>query len=263
VSSARYIFRLDDVAPNMKWDAYFSLKTLFITHGISPIIGVIPDNRDPEFTKFPKCSFDFWEEIRTVQGLGWAVAMHGYQHLLNSLNGGILGLSKKGEFAGVPLERQLEKLQAGKEILEKNGVRIDAFMAPAHSFDENTLHALSQIGIRVLTDGFALYPYWRNDILWVPQLTSRPRRFVAGLLTFCLHPNTMSSSDIAILRDFLAKNASKCVSFNDAGRFATESRWNLLGGAALGKFLYIARILKKVMLRSSKEMSSTVRVIPR
>ena len=80
-SRTGYIIRIDDIAPQMNWDAYFRVKELFGQYEIKPVLGVIPDNKDPELKSYPTCSFNFWDEMRSVQGDGWEIAMHGYTHV--------------------------------------------------------------------------------------------------------------------------------------------------------------------------------------
>jgi len=46
--------------------------------------------------------------------------------------------------------RTNEKIVSREENIEENGIRIDAFMAPSHSFDEVTLRALVNNDIRVI-----------------------------------------------------------------------------------------------------------------
>ena len=43
-----YVFRLDDIAPNMNWKMMERVKKLFNTYKVKPIIGVIPKNEDQE-----------------------------------------------------------------------------------------------------------------------------------------------------------------------------------------------------------------------
>ena len=40
------IFRLDDIAPNMKWEMMNKVENLFDRYQIKPIMGVIPKNED-------------------------------------------------------------------------------------------------------------------------------------------------------------------------------------------------------------------------
>ena len=55
-----YIFRLDDIAPNMNWDMMSKVKKLFNDHNVKPILGVIPKNEDKELKLYPLCAFNFW-----------------------------------------------------------------------------------------------------------------------------------------------------------------------------------------------------------
>ncbi len=225
---AKYIFRLDDIAPNMVWENYFLLKNIFERNQVKPIIGVIPHNEDPELLKHPKCDFDFWEEIRSVQNLGWSIALHGYNHKYITNDPGLLRRNRRSEFAGVPRDIQNEKIAKGKSIFSKNGIRIDAFMAPAHSYDETTLEVLVVNDIRTITDGYTLYPYFYKGILFVPQVTPTPRKMPFGVFTWCLHPNTMSIHAIQLVEQFIVKNRADLISFPEARSYVKNSKANMI-----------------------------------
>ena len=46
----------------------------------------------------------------------------------------------------------------------------DLFIAPAHSFDKNTLKVLIENGIRSISDSFYTYPGQdKNGLFWIPQ----------------------------------------------------------------------------------------------
>ena len=81
-----YVFRLDDIAPNMNWKMMERVKKLFNTYKVKPIIGVIPKNEDQELKSYPMCAFNFWNEIKNLKNQGWEIAMHGYEHLYNKQN---------------------------------------------------------------------------------------------------------------------------------------------------------------------------------
>ena len=63
-------------------------------------------------------------------------------------------LNDFSEFAGLGFEQQFAMLEKGKAILESHGIKTDIFMAPAHSYDRNTLNALQKLGFTKMTDGF-------------------------------------------------------------------------------------------------------------
>ena len=48
------LIRIDDVAQNMNWDMMNKCEELFNRHNIKPVLGVIPNNTDPDLLKFSK-----------------------------------------------------------------------------------------------------------------------------------------------------------------------------------------------------------------
>ena len=40
--------RMDDITPDMNWDNFYFFQELFRETGITPLLGVVPDNRDPK-----------------------------------------------------------------------------------------------------------------------------------------------------------------------------------------------------------------------
>lgn len=244
---ARYIFRLDDVCENMNWDNFVRVQEVFLRHKVKPIIGVIPNNQDASLLKLPKCSFSFWREVRRLQQeYGWSVALHGLTHAYETEDSGMLGVNSRSEFAGLCLQVQDRKIKEGVRIFRENDVRIDAFMAPAHSFDRTTLECLKSNGIRVITDGYAFYPYYEYGILFVPQLTSRPRNIPLGLWTFCLHTNSMSRQSIDDLESFVCANLKNVVSFAEATKHVISHRSYRMQSVLLKGILATTRRIKTV-----------------
>ena len=72
------------------------------------------------------------------------------------------------EFSGHSLEVQVEKIRKGKEILQSHGINTDIFFAPAHSYDDNTIKALSLCGFKYISDGKSRKPFYRQGILCIP-----------------------------------------------------------------------------------------------
>ena len=230
---AKYILRLDDIAPNMNWRGFTEIQIACEETGIKPLLGVIPDNRDPQLLKFPRAPFPFFHEMRRLQEADWTIAQHGFQHLCTSRSGGLLGLANKSEFAGLPFALQRKKIEAGRSILAANGLPTDIFMAPSHSFDESTLSGLVDLGFTQVTDGLSLLPYRDRGLLFIPQLFGAPKPMPFGLFTFCLHLNTMSVSEIFRVAGFLRRHAKHFVPFTDAERFESSNRLHRRIGAAI------------------------------
>ena len=74
------LIRMDDIAENMNWKFMDKCEILFDKFNIKPLLGVIPENKDPELLKYPKNS-DFWNRVTIWKNKGWEISMHGYTHL--------------------------------------------------------------------------------------------------------------------------------------------------------------------------------------
>ncbi len=202
-------FRIDDVTPHMDWEKFSVLAGIFKHYGVKPLMGVIPENRDPELLKLPYRE-DGWARIKALSELGWMTAQHGLTHVYTTNEPGLLGINRYSEFAGIDYETQLKMLAEGQKILRGQGLFTDIFMAPAHSFDKNTLKALRALGFRYITDGYSLFPYKRGGLKFIPCQASSPRKMPFGLMTVCLHPNTMREDALSALENWLEQNIS-CV----------------------------------------------------
>ena len=187
-----YILRLDDACPTMKRDIWFKFERILDEFQIKPIIGIIPDCKDPKLY-YEKPMDDFWDWVKHLEQKGWIIAMHGYQHLYTTKDSGIVGLNNYSEFAGLPYEIQAEKIKKAWNIFLSQGIKPKFWMAPAHSFDLNTLKVLKEFtDIEFITDGFAIFPYTAYGFKWLPQQLWKFRKLPFGVWTICLHPNTMN-----------------------------------------------------------------------
>ena len=228
-TSMKMAVRMDDIAPGMDWKKFMDFKALLDEYGIKPLIGVVPDNRDGNLERTEAgCKHgqdgerekdgmpeDFWAYIRELQEQGWMVAMHGYQHVYMQKKGGVFPLNLFSEFAGLPLPRQLVMLEKGKGILDSHGIKTDIFMAPAHSYDKNTLKALYQAGFRKITDGFGSRPYVWRKMCFYPisfRLEGSLKR-KKGFTTMVVHANTADQKDMEKYRRIFEHNET--ISYGD------------------------------------------------
>ena len=62
----KLLIRIDDVAENMNWNYMDKCEKLFDKLNIKPLVGIIPLNEDPEFSKFPK-NENFWNRVKDWQ----------------------------------------------------------------------------------------------------------------------------------------------------------------------------------------------------
>lgn len=217
--------RMDDISPDMDWGKFMAFKALLDEHGIKPLIGVVPDNRDENLRKMdPK--IDFWNIIKGLQESGWIVALHGYRHVYTTKRGGLFPLNHFSEFAGIPVEKQKAMLKQGTEILKQHGIKTDIFMAPAHSYDRNTLLALQDAGYTKLTDGFGNGPYrWKGMTFYpISFLKSRSLKKKTGITTLVVHTNEMQESDIASYQKLFEAHDQDLLSYGEYLREPVKNR---------------------------------------
>lgn len=212
----RFILRFDDICPTMNWENFHQFEDFLLEESrIKPLLGVVPENRDPKL-KVQDEQKDFWSRVSHWRDLGWTIAQHGYTHTYALSDGGILKIGNKSEFSGLPYAVQLKKIQLGQKILQAKGVWQPYFMAPSHSFDQETLRALKKLNFVAITDGYGVYPYVMDGVIAVPQLFATPRNFGFGIYTLCIHVNRMKQSQIDKTLNFMRTNATSFISFPDA-----------------------------------------------
>lgn len=205
-----YVIRLDDASDYNNLSNWNRMEKILNSYSIKPIVGVIPNNQDPSMVKAYKKNNDFWKKVKQWQNSGWIIAMHGYNHVYITDDGGINPIQKRSEFAGVSLKKQEDKIKNGIEIFKSNGIIPDAFFAPSHTFDENTLLALKKNSdIRIISDTIANDIYFENDFYFLPQQSGRVRKLPFKFVTFCYHPNTMRDNDFDELENFIKENRNK------------------------------------------------------
>jgi peptidoglycan/xylan/chitin deacetylase (PgdA/CDA1 family) len=196
-----------------KWD---KVELVLDKYHVKPIVAVIPNNEDP-MLQVDKHDDLFWEKVKKWEAKGWEIALHGYNHVYVSNRGGLVSINKRSEFAGLPYEVQEEKIKRGIEIFRQHGIDPKIWVAPAHTFDKDTLKALKQhTNISIISDGIALKPYKRFGFTWIPVQLPFFKYYSFGLWTVCLHPGTMREKYFPRMIDFMEKNKGKRISVPDA-----------------------------------------------
>lgn len=206
-------FRLDDITADMDWNRFNRICGIFDKYQVKPLLGVVPDCRD-ESLHMQEQNQGFWEILRSLQEKGYSMAQHGYHHVYETKDSGILRLNPFSEFAGVPYEKQEEKIRKGKQILQKEGIYVTIFMAPGHTYDCNTLRALKKNGFTHVTDGYANQIYCSGSLTFIPSRQSRPG-LQKGIDTICLHVNSMKDADFDDLEQFIRKNRAAVADYKD------------------------------------------------
>lgn len=188
--------RMDDITPDMNWENFEFFQELFEKVGITPLLGIVAQNQD-ENLNIEEPRTDFWDIMKLLQKKGYVMALHGCHHVYRTPKGGMFPLNDFSEFAGIDFDEQKKDLQTAKEILESHGILTDIFMAPAHSYDKNTLKALKELGFTKITDGFGKRPYIWKGITFYPIsfLLSKSLNGKNGYTTMVIHANTVTDSE--------------------------------------------------------------------
>ena len=224
----KILLRFDDICPTMNWNQWEKAKLLMDKTGVTALLGVIPDCQDPDLL-IDESRPDFWEYIKGLQQQGYILAMHGLHHVFELKADGLVTKDKISEFAGLPYDVQLEKIQKGKKILQSHGINTDVFFAPAHSYDNNTLKALSACGFHYVSDGLSQKPYIKHGIILlpcrhggVPRLKDKDK-----YLTVVLHAHEWDREDKVIefekFKELFNEHSSEMVSFEEFSKWPKTS----------------------------------------
>jgi predicted deacetylase len=210
---------MDDIHPNMNHDRFNTFCQLLDKYNIKPILGVIPNNLDESLNSSLK-DIDFFSKIKALQDNEYIISLHGYEHKYINKNAGIMNINNYSEFAGLNFKEQENKIDKALEIFQTHNIKTNMFMAPAHSFDKVTIEILKKYEINMITDGFYLYPYFKNGIWWIPQQFWAYRNVkFSGIFTFCFHIDTFSDDEfekfILVSEEFFGKNKENFIKIDD------------------------------------------------
>ncbi len=210
--------RIDDVCPDMDRTALEKFERLLDEYSVKPLIGVVPFNHDRQL-KSENCFKDeaeFASWLNSKKEAGWSIAMHGCYHTYTSKFGGMFPLNCFSEFAGIAYKRQKKMISRGKEKLKEYGINCDIFMAPAHSYDDNTLKALRSGGFKYVTDGFGLGPYMYKGLKFLPiaMFKKMELKAPAGITTFVVHTWEMSDSDLEEYEKLFKEQRERIVDYD-------------------------------------------------
>jgi len=215
IMSAKYIIRLDDACPTMDKIKWKRVEYILNKYNIKPIVGVIPNNEDKALF-IDKADELFWDKIRKWQTKGWYIALHGYNHILGYTNKyGIIPINSKTEFVELPYDLQLKKIENGLKIFENQNIKTNIWVAPAHTFDFNTLKALKKNNLYFISDGLGIHPFIQYGFNWIPQQLWSFRNMPIGTWTICLHPNTIKEDSFIDLENFIEKNIDNFILVDD------------------------------------------------
>ena len=201
------LIRIDDIAANMNWNYMDKCEKIFDDLKIKPLLGVIPNNKDPELLRY-QLNEKFWDRVRDWKNKGWEISMHGLSHLyeVKTNKKDYFNYGGDSEFYGLDFDTQKNKIELGIEKFENEKIKVRSFFAPNHTYDLNTLRALRESGIKIIVDGYGLFPYTEHDLFFVPQLFYKEIFLPFGIQSTQIHLNYWSDEYFDSFKKFIFKN---------------------------------------------------------
>lgn len=251
--TTNFIVRFDDICSEMNWIVWDRIENILDKYQIKPIVAIVPFNLDP-FLKISAPKADFWQRAKDWQEKGWAIGLHGFTHVYETCNSGIVGLNSRSEFAGLSITEQREKINSAVKIFSDNKLIIDAWVAPAHSFDNNTIAALGERGINVVSDGYFRRVVNINGVTWVPQQLWRFKSMDSGIWTVCYHHNDWSDFEIEKFENDIKLFKNQIITLHQAisnGKGGVINIWDRMQAFIWLKKITFLRILQASMIGRS------------
>ena len=225
MKAKKILIRFDDLCPTMDYEQWGRAVTLFKELNIKPLVGVIPECKDPDLL-IDDYHENFWDDVKKMQAEGYTVAMHGLYHLYDNKNRGIVNKTFHSEFAGHSYNYQFEKIKKGKELLISKGIYTDIFFAPAHSYDWNTIKALSANGFKYLSDGFTYKAIVVDGVKCLPCLSGAKIPFTPTYKTYVFHAHEWkrAEADFDTFKQICYKYKDSIVGFSEYARMPVGNR---------------------------------------
>ena len=176
------VFRLDDYSnrSSIKIEKY--IINIFREHKIPLTIGVIPfgfdgDFLDPSPHEFVPLSTEKVANLKTAMDDSVIeVALHGFSH--QTINP--KGSEWNTEFLGLDYQTQEDKISKGQILLEQDlGIGIHTFIPPFNNYDSNTLLALENRGIDIISASVYGYADEESPVGFIPQSVDLPNVITA------------------------------------------------------------------------------------
>ena len=242
-SNTGLLIRLDDIAANMNWHLMEKCEKLFDKYNIKPLLGVVSNNKDPELLSNQKKD-NFWDQIRKWHNKNWEIAMHGYTHIYDTETNkkDYFNYGGKSEFFGHSYEIQSSRIKKSLEIFNNEKIKVRSFFAPNHTYDHNTFAALRDNNISNIIDGYGIMPYKKDNLNFFPQLFYKQIMLPFGIQSTQIHLNYWNDKDFEKFENFIIKNSSKIISFDQALSKVNNSLFYTSINLTIEKLLKIMRM---------------------
>ncbi|MDC1411949.1 DUF2334 domain-containing protein [Amylibacter sp.] len=214
-----YLIRLDDATPGMNKKNWTLIEDFLDRMNLKPLVACVPNNKDTSLNYGRGMGVrSYWDKVRSWDQKGWEIGVHGETHELDliNLNNQVVKINSVSEFAEKCYDKQVKKINRALNFFACEELKPRVFIAPAHSFDNNTISALiSESNLRYISDGARLFPYTINKIRYMPQQLWKFRRLPIGHWTICVHPSTMTEKELLDFFRIIEKNSVLFQNFSD------------------------------------------------
>ena len=107
-----------------------------------------------------------------------------------------------------------DQIKTGLDKFKSKQISIRSFFAPNHIYDKNTLRALKQSNIKIIIDGYGLFPFFKEEILFIPQLFYKEIILPFGIQSTQVHLNEWKDENFEMFRIFIEKNKNKIINLD-------------------------------------------------
>ena len=172
--------------------------------------------------------------------------MHGCNHVYTqkSDKSDIFNYGGNSEFFGLEYKIQLQKIKIGMNKFENNKIKIRSFFAPNHIYDINTLKALKESDVKIIIDGYGLFPYFKHELLFIPQLFYKEIILPFGIQSTQLHINYWDDKYFKNFENFIKKNEMKIINLDYILDITNPNYLQKITNFLVEKTLKTARLLK-------------------
>jgi len=239
------LIRIDDIAENMNWELMDKSEKLFDKYKIKPLLGIIPENKDPELRTHPHNS-EFWKRVKIWRDKGWEISMHGYTHVYSqrTKKKDYFNYGGQSEFFGLSYNSQIDRIKLGIKKFKDNGINVRSFFAPNHTYDINTFKALNDSGIKIVIDGYGLFPFHKFNLFFVPQLFYKEIILPIGIQATQIHLNNWNDKDFEKFEKLISKNSEKIVDIDYIYNLKSSNFFQKSLNYSLEKTLKTLRLFK-------------------
>ena len=147
------------------------------------------------------------------------------------------------EFYGLKYDEQLNKIALGLKKFRDNNIKIRSFFAPNHTYDLNTFKALSNSDIKIVIDGYGLFPFNKFDLFFIPQLFYR-EIFYLRIQSTQIHLNYWDQDYFTKFENFIEKYKRNIVDLNYILTLNESNLFKNMINSSIEKTLKIIRALR-------------------